>query len=95
MALSIEEVEKIANLARLEISEQEKIAYGESLEKIIAWVEQMNQAPTNDLKPMAHPLEMAQPLREDEVKVGNLRDELLDIAPKTEAGLYLVPKVIE
>lgn len=94
-SIEIKDVKKIANLARLKITEQEQQVYGESLGKILTWVEQMDAAPTEDLKPMAHPLDVSQRLREDKVTIGNLRDELQEVAPKVEVGLYLVPKVIE
>jgi aspartyl-tRNA(Asn)/glutamyl-tRNA(Gln) amidotransferase subunit C len=95
MALSRDEVVKIAHLARLAVSEADIPAYATNLSNILTLVEQMNQIDTQSVVPMAHPLDMAQRLREDVVNEVNQRDLFLSIAPATEAGLYLVPKVIE
>ena len=95
MALTRSQVENIANLARLEISEEEIPAYVDNLSRIIDFVDQLENARTDHVEPMAHPLNMSQPLRADEVTERNLRDRVQANASQTEAGLYLVPKVIE
>lgn len=95
MALEKSDVEKIAHLARLAISEEDISAYAHSLSNIFTLVEQMNGVDTSGVTPMAHPLDMAQRLREDVVSESNQRDQFQAIAPAVEAGLYLVPKVIE
>lgn len=95
MSLSPAEVEKIAHLARLAISEADISIYARNLSSILELVEQMNAVDTSGVAPLAHPLEMAQRLRADEVSEENQRELFQAIAPCTEAGLYLVPKVIE
>ena len=95
MSLQKSEVEKIAHLARLSISENDIPAYIDNLSNILKLVEQMNTVDTSDIEPMAHPLAESQRLRVDEVTETNQRDHFQSIAPKTEDGLYLVPKVIE
>ena len=95
MSISPEEVLKIANLARLQINEEELDQYAEDLSNIISLVEQMNAVNTQDIQPMAHPQDVTQRLREDKVTETNQRDKFQTIAPRAEKGLYLVPKVIE
>jgi len=95
MALTRSQVENIANLARLEITEEEIPVYVDNLSRIIDFVDQLENASTDHVEPMAHPLNMSQTLRADEVTGRNLRDRAQVNATQTEAGLYLVPKVIE
>lgn len=95
MVLDRSDVEKIAHLARLAVSEEEIQAYTRSLSDILKFVEQMDSADVADVIPMAHPLNAAQRLREDEVREVNQREKFQSIAPQVEAGLYLVPRVIE
>ena len=95
MPISPEEVLKIANLARLQIKQDEVEQYAADLSSIINLVEQMNAVDTKDIQPMAHPLDATQRLREDKVTEENQRDKFQSVAPSAEKGLYLVPKVIE
>ncbi len=95
MSLGPDDVKNIAHLARLEIDESNIDAYASSLSSILDLVEQMNAVDTSDVQPMAHPLDVAQRLRPDEVLEENQRERFQKIAPRTENGLYLVPKVIE
>lgn len=89
------QVEKIAHLARLAIDDQDIPVYMRDLSNILTFVEQMNSVDSSDVSPMAHPLEGKQRLRRDEVTEIDERSKLQAIAPQVEAGLYLVPKVIE
>lgn len=95
MALSRDEVLKIALLARLRITDTEAASYAESLNRILGLVEQMQAVNTDGVEPMAHPTDQPLRLREDAVTETDQRDKFLKIAPASEAGLYLVPKVIE
>ena len=96
MTLTRRDVEKIAHLARLQITEAQMPVYVGSLSAILAFVEQLAGAPTEDVAPMAHPLEgQVQPLREDSVTETDRREAYQANAASVEAGLYLVPKVIE
>ena len=95
MSLERTDVEKIAHLARLAVSEQELDSVAGDLSNILELVEQMNAVDTTGVEPMAHPLHMVQRLRADEVSESDQRDHFQSIAPQTEEGLYLVPRVIE
>ena len=95
MALDSTDVAKIAHLARLDVADAELAAYAAELSNILALVEQMNAVDTAGVEPMAHPLHMAQRLRPDTVTETDQRAAFQAIAPATEDGLYLVPKVIE
>lgn len=95
MSLTPEEVKKIAHLARLNLSEDEIALYTPQLSKILHFIEQLNQANTDNIDALAHPLDISQRLRPDTITELDLRDKFQDIAPQVEAGLYLVPKVIE
>ena len=95
MSISPKEVLNIANLARLQIKQDEVEQYATDLSNIIGLVEQMNAVDTQDILPMAHPLDAVQRLRDDKVTEENQRDKFQTIAPSAEKGLYLVPKVIE
>lgn len=95
MSLNREQVRKIAHLARLHITEQEAAAYADSLSRILGLIEQMNAVDTAGVAPMAHPNEAGLRLRADTVTEADQREKFQKIAPSVEAGLYLVPKVIE
>ena len=95
MSLDAEDVKKIAYLARLKIDEADIPNYVSNLTNILDLVEQMSSVDTEGVLPMSHPMDAVQRLREDEVTEEDQRDSFQKIAPKTEDGLYLVPKVIE
>ncbi|HKJ23080.1 MAG TPA: Asp-tRNA(Asn)/Glu-tRNA(Gln) amidotransferase subunit GatC [Gammaproteobacteria bacterium] len=89
------DVKRIAHLARLAIDEQDNNDYQRDLTNILSLVEKMSAVDTADVVPMAHPLEGTQRLRKDQVTEPDERDKLQAVAPRVEAGLYIVPKVIE
>ena len=95
MAFDKAEVEKIAQLARLHISDSEIDEVTGRITDILALIDQMQSVDTDTVVPLAHPLDLTQRLREDDVTEFNRRDELQLLAPEVEQGLYLVPKVIE
>lgn len=95
MALDKEDVIKIAHLARLQVAEEDISATTERLSSILGMIEQLQATPTDGVEPMAHPMDAVQRLREDAVTESNHREDYQKIAPATEDGLYLVPKVIE
>jgi aspartyl-tRNA(Asn)/glutamyl-tRNA(Gln) amidotransferase subunit C len=95
MSLSVAEVNKIAWLARLSIDADKVEAYAHDLSGILDLVAQMDSVDTSSVQPMAHPLDQAQRLRIDQVSEADRRESFQARAPKVEAGLYLVPKVIE
>ncbi len=95
MSLNRQDVSRIAHLARLDITEAEVSASAESLSRILGLIEQMNAVDTRNVAPMAHPQDASLRLRDDRVSEPDQRDKFQQVAPATEAGLYLVPKVIE
>lgn len=95
MSLDTDDVLAIARLARLKIDDADVPLYAANLSSILDLVEQMNSVNTEGVVPMSHPLDVVQRLREDAVTESDQRDEFQAIAPATENGLYLVPKVIE
>lgn len=95
MSLTNEQVNEIAHLARLRVDEADLPEYARNLSAILSFVDAMNAADTTGVEPLAHPLEMPQRLREDTVTEENQRERFQAVAPQVEAGLYLVPRVIE
>lgn len=95
MTLTADDVRKIAHLARLGIQQNNIESYAQDLSGILTLMQQMAETNTENVAPMAHPLDQSQRLRADKVTEMNNRDNFQTIAPQVEAGLYLVPKVIE
>lgn len=95
MALNNTDVEKIAHLARLQISESDTLEVAQRISNILTMIDQMQNVDTSQVTPMAHPFDASQRLRPDVVTETDQRDYFQKIAPATQDGLYLVPKVIE
>jgi aspartyl-tRNA(Asn)/glutamyl-tRNA(Gln) amidotransferase subunit C len=104
MALNIEDIKRIAHLARIEINEQEAAATLTKLSGILGLIEQMQAVDTTGITPMSHSQDVVQRLREDVVTASNLRKEFQKNAPligngssqpAVDSGLYLVPRVVE
>jgi aspartyl-tRNA(Asn)/glutamyl-tRNA(Gln) amidotransferase subunit C len=95
MRINANEVNAIAQLARLAIDADDIPVYADNLSRIIEFINQLDAVDTDSVTPMAHPLNMAQRLRPDEVTEGDRRERDQQNAPAVEAGLYLVPRVIE
>ena len=93
--LSLDEVRRIAHLARLEVTPAEVVALQQQLNDIFAMIEQMRAVDTSAVEPMSHPQEVMQRLREDRVTESDQHALFQSLAPQVEDGLYLVPKVIE
>ena len=93
--LSLDQIQRIGDLARLELSPVELAAMQQELNGILALVDQMSAVDTEGVEPMSHPQAAMQRLREDEVSEKDQRENFQAIAPQVEDGLYLVPKVIE
>jgi aspartyl-tRNA(Asn)/glutamyl-tRNA(Gln) amidotransferase subunit C len=95
-SLTRQDVEKIAHLARLSITEQEMPAYVTSLSSIVNFVDELSRAQTDNVEPMAHPLDgQHQRLRPDVVSESDNHEKYQANAPSVQAGLYVVPRVIE
>jgi len=95
MSLSIQDVEKVARLARLAMTPPEIETARDQLNGIFGLIAEMQAVNTDGIEPMSHSQELAQRLREDVVTDRNQRELFQAIAPQVEAGLYLVPQVIE
>ena len=95
MSLTADDVNKIAHLARLGIDNQDIESYAKDLSGMLDLMTQMSELNTDNVEPMAHPMDQAQRLRTDMVTEPNNREKFQAIAPQVETGLYLVPKVIE
>jgi aspartyl-tRNA(Asn)/glutamyl-tRNA(Gln) amidotransferase subunit C len=95
MSLSIADVEKVARLARLAMTEQEIQTAQAQLSNIFGLIAEMQAVDTTGIEPMSHSQDLSQRLRDDNVSEANQREAFQAIAPQTEAGLYLVPQVIE
>jgi aspartyl-tRNA(Asn)/glutamyl-tRNA(Gln) amidotransferase subunit C len=93
--LSLEEIHRLARLARLELSAAEADDMRAQINGILAMVDAMRAVDTTGVAPMSHPQEVTQRLREDRVTETDQRELFHSLAPEVEDGLYLVPKVIE
>ena len=95
MSLTLEQVEHIANLARLELNDEEKARYRQQLSAILDYIEALKAVDTSDIPPTASVLPGHNPLRADEPQPGLTREDLLANAPLAEAGQFRVPPVLE
>ena len=95
MSLTLDQVRRVAHLARIEVSDAEAESTLGHLNEIFTLIEEMQAVDTRGIEPMAHAQDVAQRLRPDCVTESNRREAFQAVAPDTEAGLYLVPKVIE
>lgn len=95
MALNLEDIKRIAHLARIEVNDNEAQETLNKLSGILGLIEQMQAVDTTGIAPMSHSQDVTQRLRDDVVTQSNQRELFQSIAPATQAGLYLVPKVIE
>ncbi|OAM32949.1 asparaginyl/glutamyl-tRNA amidotransferase subunit C [Eikenella sp. NML03-A-027] len=95
MSLTLSDVEKIARLSRLSLTEAEKASTLDELNGIFAMVEQMQSVNTDGFEPMTHPHELALRLRADQVTETDHATEYQAVAPEVHNRLYIVPQVIE
>jgi aspartyl-tRNA(Asn)/glutamyl-tRNA(Gln) amidotransferase subunit C len=95
MALSSEDVQRIAHLARIEITPDEAIEVGQKLDRILDLIGRMRAVDTTGIVPMSHAQDVTLPLRADAVTESDQRELYQSVAPAVAHGLYLVPKVIE
>jgi len=100
MSLNLSDVKRLARLAQLDLTDEQAGTTLDKLNGIFALVEQMRAVDTSGVEPLAHPIaayqdDIALRLRDDAVTEPDRRDEYQQVAPATQDGLYLVPKVIE
>ena len=89
------DIEKVARLARLELSDEEKSTFGSQLEQILTYMEQLNRLDTSGVEPTSHAIPVYNVFREDEVRSSLPQEEVLAIAPDEEDGHFKVPRIIE
>ncbi|EAS48228.1 glutamyl-tRNA(Gln) amidotransferase, C subunit [marine gamma proteobacterium HTCC2207] len=95
MSIERQEIEKLATLSRIAIGEDTITEVSQRLSSVLELVDQLQAVNTDGVEAMSHPMKATQRLREDEVSEINQREAFQAIAPDTEEGLFLVPKVIE
>ena len=95
MSFTIEQIRRLARLARIEVSDAEVEQTRVQLNGIFELIEQLQAADTRGIAPMAHAFDAVQRLREDSVTESDRREAYQAVAPEVETGLYLVPKVLE
>ncbi len=95
MAIESSDIAKLAKLARIEINDADARETASRISNVLALVDQLQAINTDGVLPMAHPLDAVQKLRPDMISETNQREAFQAIAPATQDGLYLVPKVIE
>ena len=95
MSINKSDIEHLCNLSKLKLEEDEKAIFLQQMQSILKMIEELQEVEAEDIIPMAHPLEMAQRLRADEVLETDRREEYQKNTEHTESGFYKVPKVIE
>jgi len=91
--ITIKDVEHVAKLARLELTQEEKEKFTHQLGDVLAHVEKMNEVDTTDVEPMNHPIDFVNVMREDKKIYENTREELMSNAPDVEGEFFKVPKI--
>lgn len=91
--ITIKDVEHVAKLARLELTEDEKAKYAKQLGDVLMYVEQMNEVDTSDVEPLAHAVDFCNVMREDKIHYDCTKEELMKNAPEEENGYFKVPKI--
>ena len=91
--ITIKDVEHVAKLARLELTEEEKELYTKQLGDVLKYVDQMNEVDTSSVKPMSHAVDFVNVMREDKVVYEHTKDELMANAPHEENGFFRVTKI--
>jgi len=93
--ITINEVEYVAKLARLKLSDEEKTLFTQQLDSILLYIDKLNELDTADVPPTSHVLALENVMRDDEVKPSYPPEEVLAIAPEREDSFFAVPRVIE
>lgn len=93
--VTAETVKKIARLSRLHVEPDRLEFLADEMNGLLAWIEQLGEVDVTGVEPMTSAVEMAAPMRKDEITDGGVRDKVLANAPKTEAGYFVVPRSVE
>lgn len=95
MSLTLQDVKRVATLARIAVNDEEAAIYQQHLNGIFGLIAEMQAVDTTGVEPMSHAQDLSQRLRDDIVTECNQRDKFQALAPQVAGGLYLVPQVIE
>ena len=88
-------VEKIARLARIRLTEERKEPIAQDLNRILSWIEELNEVNTDGVEPLASVTGHSLPLRADEITDGDVQEKIVSNAPEEASGFFVVPKVVE
>lgn len=95
MSVTKDDVRKVARLSRIAVPEDKLDSLADELSGIMGWIEQLNEVDIEGVAPMTSVVASTLPLRADEVTDGNIQDQVLANAPKSEEGFFVVPKAVE
>jgi aspartyl-tRNA(Asn)/glutamyl-tRNA(Gln) amidotransferase subunit C len=95
VAIDVDTVRKVANLAQIREPEERLASLAAELSGILQWIEQLNEVDTDGVEPMTSAVAVALPMREDVVIEGGATGDILANAPKSREGFFVVPKVVE
>lgn len=95
MSVDKNTVRKVARLARIAVPEERLEPMAKELNGILNWIEQLNEVDVDGIEAMTTPVAMSLPMREDVITDGDIQDQVLANAPKSEEGFFVVPKVVE
>ena len=93
MAITVKDVEHVAKLARLELTEEEKEKFTRQLGDVLKYVDQMNEVDTSNVEPLAHPIEFVNVMRDDVIHYEQTKEQLMANTPDEENGFFKVPKI--
>ena len=91
--ITIQDVEHVAKLSRLDLTEEEKVKFSKQLGDVLKYVEQMNEVDTSNVEPLSHVVDFNNVMREDEIHYDCSKEELMMNAPEEENGFFKVPKI--
>ena len=91
--ITVKDVEHVAKLARLELTEEEKEMFTRQLGDVLKYVDQMNEVDTSNVEPLSHPIDFVNVMRDDVVKYEQTKEVLMQNAPEEEDGFFKVPKI--
>ena len=95
MSVTKDDVRKVARLSRIAVPEERLESLASELSSIMGWIEQLNEVDVDGVEPMTSVVEATLPMRDDVVTDGNIQDQVLANAPKSEDGCFVVPKSVE
>lgn len=95
MSVTKDDVKKVARLSRIAVPDDKLDTLAQELNGILGWIEQLNEVDIDGVEPMTSVVEAKLPMRDDVVTDGNIQDQVLANAPKSDDGFFVVPKAVE